>query len=66
MKINCNYFDGRYTQYFTTEVEKVADYKGHEICKDADGWHYVSCHDNWQYFGSLREAKRFINTTMWN
>jgi hypothetical protein len=65
MTINYNYFDGRYTQYLSTEVEKVATHKGHDIYQDKDEWYYVFCFDNWQYFGTLREAKRFINTTLW-
>lgn len=66
MTIEYRYFDGRYTHYLSAEVKRVTEYKGHEILKDDNGWYYVFCHDNWEYFGTMREAKRFINTTYWN
>ena len=65
MTINYRVFDGRYTQYLSTEAEKVAEHKGHDIYQDKDEWYFVECDGNWQYFGTLREAKRFINTTLW-
>ena len=61
MKIQYKSFDGRYTHYLTTEVVVMETYKGHYICKDSEGWLFVKCDDNWQYFGTMREAKRFID-----
>lgn len=66
MKITYKWFDGRYTQTNDVEVEKCAEYEGHDIYKDKDGWFYVLCMGNWQYFATIREVKRFINTTIWN
>lgn len=66
MQIQYKYFDGRYTQYRSTEVHKRAKLSGHEVFADADGWLYVQ--DNagdWQYFGTIREARNFIRNTYW-
>lgn len=61
MEIQYKTFDGRYTHYLTTEVVLVEAHKGHEIYQDTDGWFFVQTDDNWQYFGTKREAKKFIN-----
>lgn len=62
MRITFKWFDGRYTQQDTTEAEKVKTYKGHDIYQDAQGWLYVETPDEgWRYFGTMREAKTFIN-----
>jgi hypothetical protein len=66
MTIQYKYFDGRYTQYRSTEVHKRAKFSGHEIFADADGWLYVQNNaGDWQYFGTIREARNFIRNTYW-
>ena len=61
MKIQYTFFDGRYTQYYTTDVELVQTHKGHAIYQEVSGWYFVKGYDNWQYFGNINEAKRFID-----
>lgn len=62
MKIQYKYFDGRYIQYNSADVTLCAKYKSFDIYKDAEGWYYVAYWDNFQYFGTVHEAKRFIRT----
>lgn len=64
-EIHFKVYDGRYTHYLTAVVKKVLEHKGHEIYEDKDEWLYIECHGNWQYFGTMREAKKFINHTIW-
>ena len=47
-------------------VELSTTYQGHEIWRCTQKWYYVLDNSsNWQYFGTLGEAKRFINNTYW-
>ena len=47
-------------------VVKSTTFEGHDIWRDSQKWYYVQdTTANWQYFASLREAKKFINNTYW-
>ena len=65
MKIKYRWFDGRYTQQATANVEKIAPYKGVDRYKGDDGCYYVKAKGEWQYFGSIREMNNFISNTLW-
>lgn len=45
-------------------ANKVTAYMGRDILCDGM-WSYVWDGDNWQYFGTIREAKSFIKKTYW-
>ena len=60
IKITYKWFDGRYIEQETTMVIKRANYKGHDIYQDIDQWYFLNDGNNWQYFGTIMEAKRFI------
>ena len=48
-------------------VVKSTIYEGHYIWRDTQKWYYVQdLSRNYQYFGTLREAKRFIMDTCWH
>lgn len=47
------------------EVVLVQRYRCHDIMRCKDNWFYVFDGSNWQYFGSVREAQRFIRNTDW-
>ena len=61
MEITYKWFDGRYTQSATANVEKIAPYKGYDRYKGEDGWYYIQVNGEWQYFDSIREMNDFIN-----
>ena len=65
MKITYKYFDGRYTQCQTVDVEKIAPYNGVDRYKGDDDWYYLNVKGEWRYFGSIREMNDFINSTLW-
>lgn len=62
-EIKVKYYDW-YTRHEWREnvrVVRSTTYKGTEIWRGVDGqWYYVFAGE-WQYFGTLGEAKRFIN-----
>jgi hypothetical protein len=60
MKITFKWFDGRYTQQSTTEAERLKTYKGHDIYKGSEGWLYICINGDWNYFGTIREAQKYI------
>ena len=62
MKITYKWFDGRYTQTNDVEVEKCAEYEGHDIYKDKDGWFYVNIEGDWNYYAIKRHATQAIKT----
>lgn len=48
-------------------VVKSTTFEGHDIWRDSQKWYYVQdLSQNYQYFGSLYEAKRFIMDTCWH
>lgn len=48
-------------------VVKSTTFEGHDIWRDSQKWYYVQeTTGDWQYFGSLYEAKRFIMDTCWH
>ena len=62
MKITYKWFDGRYTQTNDVEVEKCAEYEGHDIYKDKVGWFYVNLDGEWYYYAIKRHATQAIRT----
>lgn len=46
-------------------VVKSTTYEGHDIYRCSELWYYVQCCGEWQYFGTLSEARRFIRDTYW-
>ena len=67
MKITYRYWNEGTREAVTNETEAahVETYRGHEIFKDAEDWYYVFDGENWQYFDSKREARKFIRETIW-
>lgn len=61
MRITYKWWNDGSTETSTTEAEKVKTYKGHDIYQDAQGWLYIEFPEGWRYFGTMGEAKRFIN-----
>ena len=47
-------------RYETVDVEKHSSFRGYDIYRDADGWFYVQVNNQWNYFASINEVKRFI------
>lgn len=67
MTINVCWYDEttRATINQSVDVRLRAKLQGHEVYIDNAGWYYVECKGVWSYFGSLREANRFIRDTYW-
>lgn len=65
--INVSWFNEstRTKESVSVDVRKRAKLNGHDIYIDAEGWYYVECRGVWHYFGTLREANRFIRDTYW-
>ena len=67
MKIISTYWNEvmRETIHVEHDVILVKNYQGHDIYQDDEGWLYVKAGDNYQYFGTIREAQKFIRDTEW-
>lgn len=67
MKITYLYWNKATRQEIANEVEVtlVEIYKNHSIVVDKMGWYYVFDGENWQYFCSKREARKFIREKLW-
>lgn len=67
MKIKYLYWNEATREKIANEVEvtPVEIYKGHSIVVDKDEWYHVFDGENWQYFDSKREARKFIRETIW-
>ena len=59
-RVACDKFNRDTQQYNTTIGILSTIYKGVEIWRDCQKWYFVFT-DNWQYFDSLREAKKFVD-----
>ena len=67
MKITYKYWNEATRQAIAREVEVtlVETYKNHSIVLDKEEWYYVFDGENWQYFDSKREARKFIRESIW-
>ena len=64
MKVTYKWFDGRYTQQTTANVEKIAPFKGIDRYKGDDGWYYLYLNGEWKYFGNTREINDYISNNI--
>lgn len=60
MNITYKWADQDQTHSSTAEVEKCKTYRGHDIYKDSEGWLYICIDGDWNYFGTIREAQKFV------